>query len=75
MEKRELIWENPVRKEIKRISNWDNGSGGNVNCLKCGKLLTLYFNGGELDQLRCCGLVYYTIHTQIDLVIAEMEDG
>lgn len=55
-------------KEIKRIPNWESGD---TNCIKCGKKLTLYFNGGELDSQECCGLYYKTEYQQIDLVIKE----
>jgi hypothetical protein len=55
-----------VSEEIKRIENFDSGA---VNCLRCGTLLYLCFNGGELDSQECCGLVYTTECQRIDLVI------
>ncbi len=27
-------------------------------CLRCGKEVTLFFNGGEGDRKDCCGLTY-----------------
>lgn len=44
--------------EVHRIA--DFGESGDVDCLTCGKKLHLYFNGGELDQRECCGLIYRT---------------
>ena len=29
-----------------------------VTCEKCGRVMTLWFNGGELDRRVCCGLRY-----------------
>lgn len=40
-------------------------------CIRCGKELHLYFNGGELDRVQCCGLSYFTEHTGLDLVVME----
>ena len=43
-----------------------------VDCLRCGKHLTFYFNDGEQDVYRCdCGLIYRTVVTNVDLVISE----
>lgn len=53
-------------EEIKRIEDF---ASGEINCLKCGKPIHLYFNGGELDGEECCGLLYETEHVRIDLVI------
>ena len=58
-------------REIKRVPHF---SDGDVECLRCGKTLHLYYNGGELDFVRCCGLVYRTEHVQTDLVIEEPAD-
>jgi hypothetical protein len=52
--------------EIKRIENFESGD---TNCIKCGKVLHLWFNGGELDSVECCGLQYKTEAQQIDLVV------
>lgn len=41
----------------------------NVECLICKNVLTLYFNGGELDRQDCCGRVYELQHARIDYVI------
>lgn len=53
---------------IKRIENW---SSGDINCLRCGEELHLFFNGGELDSVECCGLTYETQCQRIDLIISE----
>lgn len=38
-------------------------------CLGCGRLIHLYFNGGELDGRACCGYEYRLEHVRIDLVV------
>lgn len=64
-------------REIERVE----GVGANsiaVECRRCGSERTLYFNGGELDEFRCCGLTYRTEHVRIDLVVyeeTEVRDG
>lgn len=58
--------------ELKRIENFESGL---VECLRCSKPITIHFNGGELDEKECCGLVYRTEHVQIDLVIEEKSDA
>lgn len=62
------------KKEIKRVENFDEGD---VSCVKCGKVLHLYYNGGEMDEVRCCGLIYRTEIQKVDLVVYEPlpEDG
>ncbi len=44
-----------------------------VSCPRCGKEHQLWFNGGELDEKKCCGLVLYLEHVRIDVVIADDE--
>ncbi len=56
--------------EISRVENWTSGS---VTCPRCGNTFTLYFNGGELDEVRCCGLKFYQEAIRYDLVISEEE--
>lgn len=58
-------------QEIIRVKNF---SHGDVECIKCKNQLRLYFNGGELDQVECCGHVYATEHAAIDLVIYKKEE-
>lgn len=55
-------------KEVGRIKDFQSGD---VSCTRCGKTLTLYYNGGELDEKHCCGLTYRTETQGIDLVIYE----
>lgn len=57
--------------EIKRIENWSDGT---IECLKCKKPIRLWWNGGELDQKECCGLMYRTEEVQVDLVISKADD-
>lgn len=54
--------------EIKRIRDWREGD---IACLGCGKLIHLFFNGGELDRQDCCGFIYKTEDVQVDLVILQ----
>ena len=60
--------ERGVRREIQRIEDFEDGD---FACLKCGKKLHLYFNGGELDRRECCGMFYQTEYLRVDLVIYE----
>lgn len=55
-------------KEIKRVAGF---SSGDFPCIRCGKAVTLYFNGGELDSSECCGLTYKTEATDYHLSILE----
>ena len=40
-------------REVSRIKEFDSGD---TQCIRCGKTLHLHWNGGELDEKRCCGL-------------------
>ncbi len=40
-------------------------------CLRCGKEIVLFFNGGELDRRECCGLIYNTEIAKMELVITD----
>jgi hypothetical protein len=55
-------------REIARVEHFDSGD---TQCIRCGKTLHLYFNGGELDSVKCCGLTYMTETQRIDLVVYE----
>lgn len=57
-----------TENEIQRISNVGNGDY-EVVCIECGKVITLFYNGGELDQSECCGNIYRLESTQTDLVV------
>lgn len=46
---------------------------GDVQCRGCGRVIHLYFNGGELDTARCCGYLYRTEATGYQLVIEPAE--
>lgn len=52
--------------ELERIENPDIPYKG--VCRKCGKPFTLWFNGGELDEKRCCGITYALEHGDIFFV-------
>lgn len=53
-------------KEVARVQNFEEGD---FKCLRCGKPFHLFWNGGELDEVQCCGLRYRTECTQVDLVV------
>ena len=55
--------------EIKRIENF---SEGDFACIRCGKVMHFFWNGGELDWRTCCGLSYITEHVRVDLVVREL---
>ena len=59
----------PVLHEIERIEDVGR-SLFTTPCRGCSKEITLYFNGGELDEKTCCGFVYELQHVQIDFVIS-----
>jgi hypothetical protein len=60
--------EQQTTREVQRVEGF---TAGDIACLRCGKSVHLFFNGGELDSAECCGLVYRTEHVRIDLVIEE----
>lgn len=57
-------------KEIKRIKNIREFPY-ETNCIKCGRNIKLFYNGGELDSTKCCGIYYELNNNQIDFVIKE----
>lgn len=57
---------NMNKKEVKRVKSFDSGA---IDCIVCNKTLHLYWNGGELDNVECCGILYRTEHQETDLVI------
>lgn len=63
--------------EVYRMDVTDNllneGPTVKVDCDKCGKVLVLFFNGGELDMKDCCGITYELEHSKIDLVVKERQ--
>lgn len=58
--------------EIARTENFESGP---TACIRCGKMLHLHFNGGELDSTSCCGLLYRTEVQRTDLVVYEAAPG
>lgn len=38
-------------------------------CFGCGRAIHLFFNGGELDGMRCCGYEYRLELVRIDFVV------
>ncbi len=56
-------------KEIKRVEDFHSGE---IKCLRCGKDLELHWNGGELDEVDCCGFLYILEHTRVDLVVYDL---
>lgn len=51
---------------VHRIEDFDSGD---VACRECGRTLHLFWNGGELDAVECCGRTYRTEHVRVDLVV------
>lgn len=60
------------RVEVKRIKNIPIGEYFKTNCVECGKSIELYFNGGELDYVNCCGYDYSLEHVQIDFIVEKL---
>jgi len=58
-------------KEIEIIPDFSSGS---IKCRGCDKVVTLYFNGGELDRTECCGYEYETRATGHELIITPPQD-
>lgn len=52
--------------EVERVVNFQ---AEHYNCTVCGKQMRFWFNGGELSQSKCCGLIYRCEIARIDLVI------
>lgn len=67
-EENDVSDEFPNPPEIERVEDFDFEP---FACLRCGENLTLYPNGGEGDEVDCCGLHYQTEHVQTDLVVTE----
>lgn len=55
LESREVFTEDPT---VERLP-----------CRGCGKVIELWFNGGELDTKACCGYVYSLSHGPIYLTV------
>ena len=60
-----------MSKELHRVEDIIIDGVYRTPCLKCGKVLELWFNGGELDYKECCGLTYMLQHGRFDFVILE----
>jgi len=59
-------------KEIERIADVDVDPVYQTSCKRCGREIELWFNGGELDERECCGLIYGLVAPRIDFVVAEI---
>lgn len=46
-----------------------------TTCLGCGREITLFFNGGELDSKECCGFLYTLEHTRVDFVVTKLTEA
>ena len=60
--------------ELKRINDVVVNFLYRTTCLRCGKAIKLWFNGGELDQRECCGLFYRLQSDRIDFVVHDGND-
>ena len=52
--------------EVTRVKEFNEGK---TECLVCRRVIRLYWNGGELDRVNCCGHTYRTQHMRTDLII------
>lgn len=52
------------------IATIQNFKEGDIKCGKCGSEIHLWYNGGELDEDFCCGVIYQTKHVRTDLIIS-----
>lgn len=58
-----------VLKELNEVYRRNDFEHGPFECVRCGRELMLWWNGGELDETRCkCGMFYKQEYVQIDLV-------
>jgi len=58
--------------EIKRFDvdkQMEEYASVKIKCLGCGETKTLWYNGGELDSLSCCGYDYDLESRGTDLVV------
>lgn len=62
---------NTTTEEPREVSRVEDFESGDTQCIRCGKTLRLHWNGGELDEKRCCGLTYRTEVQRTDLVVYE----
>lgn len=61
-----------LSKEIDRVEGFTDGD---YTCV-CGEELTLYWNGGKLDEVQCkCGKHYHTEYYRVDLVICNKQQA
>lgn len=59
--------------EVMRLV-WPPGQNYRFTCLRCGKPVTLWWNGGELDNKQCsCGVGYSGQHVTT-VIVAELPD-
>lgn len=57
-----------VTHEVARVNGF---ASGEVTCPRCGRVIRLHFNGGELDGAGCCGLRFATETLRVDLIVTE----
>lgn len=55
--------------EVKRVTKVSVVPQYETVCDVCGVAIVLRFNGGELDSVPHCGLVYKLDYAQIDFVV------
>lgn len=59
--------------EVARIHDVHCQPSYTTPCLRCGRAIELYFNGGELDSGDCCGLEYNLESDVVDVVVRKRE--
>jgi hypothetical protein len=61
--------------ELERREAFTDGSYvERLPCRGCGKIIELWFNGGELDYKKCCGYWYALEHGPIYLIVQDDAD-
>lgn len=64
----------PAMAETERVPlTKDSVESGvvDVRCRLCGRLVRLWFNGGELDRQTCCGVSYALEATGYELIVSK----
>jgi hypothetical protein len=58
-------------KELKRVEGVQAYPAFHTRCEGCGREITLFYNGGELDHAECCGRGYWLESPRTDFVVYE----
>ena len=62
-------------KELKREPvSFESSNVYRMACPRCGSVVELKYNGGELDYDYCCGLTFYLEATGYEAVVFDVDD-